>query len=76
MITMTTQDLSVNKSGNSEESGVSDKQAEEECQLLCLVRQPQVLKLSRRHFCFYKISDAILRRLEYLERELLFIDHT
>ena len=73
---MTTEDLSVSKSGNSEESGVSDKQAEEESQLLCLVRQPQVLKLSRRHFCFNKINDASLRRLEYLERELLFIDHT
>jgi hypothetical protein len=45
-------------------------------QLLCLVRKPQVLKLSRRHFCFYEINDTSLKRHEYLERKLLFIDHT
>ena len=38
-ITMTTKELSVSRSGNSEES--------------CGSR-----KLSRRHFCFYKINDA------------------
>jgi len=69
-ITMTIAECQSVKSGSSEESGGSDKQAEEECQLLCLMRQHQVLKLSRRHFCFYKINDTSLKRLEYLESEL------